>query len=47
MVSRRVVVALLGVFAVPLALVSLAWACAPQGAVAVNPTAPRAARRCR
>ena len=37
MVSRRICVGLLSVLAVPVAAASLAWACAPQGAVAVNP----------
>ena len=38
MVSRRVYVCLLGVLAVPLTVVSLAWACVPRGAATVNPT---------
>jgi hypothetical protein len=38
MVSRRTYAALLAVIAVPLSVVSLAWACAPQGTVIVNPT---------
>ena len=37
MVARRICVGLLSVLAVPVAAASLAWACAPQGAVAVNP----------
>jgi len=38
MVSRRIFVALLGVLAVPLALVSLAWACVPAGSVTTSPS---------
>lgn len=38
MVSRRVYVGLLGVLAVPLTAVSLAWACVPKGTVVVSPT---------
>lgn len=38
MVSRRLVVGLAGVLAVPLSVASLAWACVPKGAVSVSPT---------
>ncbi len=38
MISRRTYVGLLGVVAVPLSVVSLAWACVPQGSVTVTPT---------
>ncbi len=38
MISRRIYVGLLGVVAVPLSVVSLAWACVPQGIVAVSPS---------
>ena len=38
MTARRVRFGLLGVAAVPLTVVSLAWACAPQGGMALNPT---------
>lgn len=37
MVSRRIYVGLLGVLAVPLTVVSLAWACVPRGALTVSP----------
>jgi Ca2+-binding RTX toxin-like protein len=37
MVSRRIYVGVLGVLAVPLTVVSLAWACVPRGAVTVSP----------
>lgn len=37
MISRRIYVAVLGVLAVPLTAVSLAWACVPRGTVAVDP----------
>ena len=38
MISRRIYVGLLGVVAVPLSVVSLAWACVPAGSVVVSPT---------
>jgi len=37
MVSRRIYVGFLGVLAVPLTVVSLAWACVPAGNVTVSP----------
>lgn len=37
MVSRRIVVGLLGVLAVPLTVASLAYACVPRGTVALTP----------
>ncbi len=37
MVSRRLSVGLVGVLAVPLTVVSLAWACVPKATVEVNP----------